>query len=66
MPTNELLKSNNTLSIHQMGTVGILTTYRKILETKKPDQIYKQLSMNDGRHGTTWSIQESTPKLSIT
>ena len=66
IPTEELLKSNNMMSIHQMGAVSILTTHRKILTTKKPTQLHRQLVKSEGRHGAVWKVDVKTPKLTTT
>ena len=65
IPTEQLLKSNRMQSVHQMGAQSVLNTYRKIIITGKPRNLYAQLCRQEGRRGSTWRVK-ATPKLSVT
>ena len=64
--TEELLKSNNMLSIHQMGAMSIANNFRKIITTGKPEKLYNVLTKTEGRTGTLWKTTRKTPRLTIT
>ena len=65
IPTERLLDANKMQSVHQMGAQSILNTYRKIIKTGKPRNLFEQLSRQEGRHGLTWRVKNN-PKLTIT
>ena len=64
IPTKELLEANQVLSIHQMGAKAILNTMRKIITSKKPEQLYNKLKKKNSREGEVWSLI-GTPRLTI-
>ena len=65
-PTEDLLRENNMLSIHQMGATAILNTFRKIIDTRKPIQLFNQLEQQEGRQGTSWKVKIKVPRLTTT
>ena len=66
MPTKELLKANNMLSVHQLGFLSIATTIRKILSTKKPDELFVQVEQCNNKRGTEWKVRRPTQRLNVT